>query len=399
MSTDFDKETIEKVLLKHYDLKNLKINEITSKPAVAKGENYASNIWRVNVKWETDNQTREDKLIIKSFPEGKMIRDFVVNNNIFQTEAAYYQELVPFYSSLYKKRTGKEIAKFGPTIYQTERKDLIILEDISPAGFRLGNKRQGVDYDHGVLVIKALARHHGLSIAALRENPSLKDHELNSSNFYSDKNKEMMFSLLEDNPKSIAAELENWPNFEPFRGKFRPVIYDEWMRLANSTGKLRVLLQGDCWQNNMLFRYDEESGKVLEVCLLDFQIVHLGPLAFDLMYFFYTRLSPETIVEYRDQLIDLYIQELHQWLETLGEDLDEYTRENLLQDILDEERLGVAVSCSYLPMMMTEAENAPTFDNLEDLNNSELIKTRSSNKYQERLLKVFKHFEQRNILS
>lgn len=33
-----------------------------------------------------------------------------------------------------------------------------------------------------------------------------------------------------------------------------------------------ALCHGDCWTNNILFRVDETSGQILEVCLLDFQV-------------------------------------------------------------------------------------------------------------------------------
>jgi hypothetical protein len=59
-------------------------------------------------------------------------------------------------------------------------KNFLVLEDLSAAGFRMLDRRQGLDLDHCLLVMRALAKFHAASVVLHQQDPdSMKEYEVN----------------------------------------------------------------------------------------------------------------------------------------------------------------------------------------------------------------------------
>ena len=68
-----------------------------------------------------------------------------------------------------------------------------------------------------------------------------------------------------------------------------------------------VATHGDCWLNNIMFRYDEDTGKPVEVVFIDLQYTRENDPCSDLASFIYTSTSVTTRQAYLDELLQLYI--------------------------------------------------------------------------------------------
>jgi len=87
---------------------------------------------------------------------------------------------------------------------------------------------------------------------------------------------------------------------------------------------------GDCWENNLHFKYDEETGIPVEVILMDFQIFQEACPTTDIAYFLFTSASRTIRKEHEDDLLQLYHKTVCDLLESLGwETWPEFTLENL----------------------------------------------------------------------
>jgi hypothetical protein len=57
-------------------------------------------------------------------------------------------------------------------------KTFLVLEDLSPAGFRMGERREGLDLEHCLTVMRTLGRFHAASAVLHQQDPdSMKEYE------------------------------------------------------------------------------------------------------------------------------------------------------------------------------------------------------------------------------
>ncbi|ROT72733.1 hypothetical protein C7M84_008848 [Penaeus vannamei] len=69
--------------------------------------------------------------------------------------------------------------------------------------------------------------------------------------------------------------------------------------------KHQVICHGDAWNNNLLFKYDED-GVPVEVMLVDLQLCRRESFAVDLNYFLYTSLTGDVRKPNLDALLETY---------------------------------------------------------------------------------------------
>lgn len=49
--------------------------------------------------------------------------------------------------------------------------------------------------------------------------------------------------------------------------------------------EFNVLNHGDCWLSNIMFNHDQNTGKLIDTYLVDYQMPKYGTVAIDLLYF------------------------------------------------------------------------------------------------------------------
>ena len=95
-------------------------------------------------------------------------------------------------------------------------------------------------------------------------------------------------------------------------------------------GPLACILHGDCWNNNMMYRYDER-GKAVEVILVDWQLPRVDHPGTDILNFLMTSTSPEIRKKHRRTLLNHYFDVLSLAMEKLG--LELYSRSQFMVEI------------------------------------------------------------------
>lgn len=94
-----------------------------------------------------------------------------------------------------------------------------------------------------------------------------------------------------------------------------------------------VLNHGDDWLNNMMFKYDEKK-QLLDAKLIDFQMSFWGSPANDLIYFLVSSVKDEIKIDFYDDLIQYYHEELESSLKKLNYDQPIPTLYELHVDLL-----------------------------------------------------------------
>lgn len=232
--------------LKHY---SLYINSGTSK-----GDGYVAEIWRVKVQHEDG----EIHLIIKSVNNADNRRDFIKTDILFRNEVKFYTRIFPVLDKLQREKQVKrpfEIPKCYATTLK-ENEETLVLEDLREARFDLCNRKEPLDEAHISLVFKEYGKLHALSFALRDQQPEVfKEIAANLTDVFP-----LFFPNLRD---GILAQIQN--NVEMLKreglveesklAKKAAEQLDE-IYLRSCEPDYSVITHGDCWSNNMMFKYD-----------------------------------------------------------------------------------------------------------------------------------------------
>jgi len=125
------------------------------------------------------------------------------------------------------------------------------------------------------------------------------------------------------------------------------------------SGPLTCLLHGDSWNNNLLFRYlNETSEKPEEMLLIDWQIARCGHPSHDLGYFFFSSTSSSFRKQHLDELLDEYYAALSSALVKLDIDLksEGYSQEQFIQETKQRYILMMMIALFILPILLDSSK-------------------------------------------
>ena len=144
----------------------------------------------------------------------------------------------------------------------------LVLDDLKEQGFRLADRTVGLDMQHCLLVMKAIAQQHAASaVLHLKDQEIFKPVSENPFCEHQRKNYELFF---QSNMKSLAKEVEKWPVFnDRFACKLQrdaDIVVDFMMKCSErDDDDFNVFIHGDLWKNNIMFRYSNDTDEVMDV--------------------------------------------------------------------------------------------------------------------------------------
>ncbi|XP_054258010.1 uncharacterized protein LOC128982940 isoform X1 [Macrosteles quadrilineatus] len=285
------------------------VRSFTAFPATEAGDNYTSNLFRVEVQYQLDqSDARTTSLIIKvPYCQG-MFKELSEKFDFFGAEPLLYNQLLPNMSK-------KMNCDFYPKSYPCSIKNGLILEDLRPAGYVLKDRLVWLDFAHCKLVVENLARFHAGSVACYQENPELVDKIGKEKFFVGERMKQWAESSFSECAKTLA-EINADRKFADLLTSKADGIWESTLNLIKpKPASLNVLNHGDIWINNILFKYTQ-SAEVSNLKFLDFQLTRYGSPVLDLIFFTWTSAN-EDVRENLEDLYKIYLQTLNQTLENL----------------------------------------------------------------------------------
>ncbi|XP_022176933.1 uncharacterized protein LOC111038225 isoform X2 [Myzus persicae] len=271
----------------------------------------------------TTSEESKYRVVIKLKLRDEKMREVLKIDFQFKNEITMYETIIPF---LFECHRSME-ADIGncPSVPQFfygrnkcgefVEKDLIILENVNPLGFRLSEERLFIDYDHLVIALQALAKFHGLSYTAKYKDPDrlhkivmdLHDTQFDEEGQWIFKNNALSRFGKRGVDRLLDRRGDLYRNNKHFR-RFNELIGDGDNSLRCTLvprEPFSVVCHGDFNRNNLLFRYDGE-GLPVDVLLFDFGTPRYGSPALDLSFFLYMNTTQSLRESRWDDLLNVY---------------------------------------------------------------------------------------------
>lgn len=214
---------------------------------------FLGGIYKVQIKGVRANVKMKHSVLIKWHPVQKKHETMRVS---YRREITFYNKVIPALleiQSRFSMIEGLKI-KFPNCILSNAEYNKESLAIFSMEHYTFLNRFRKVDLDHSSLVMKNLAKMHGLSLALEKLNPETFGqlrHLYNTDVQYSD-------------PKCVSKTIESYYNesvkiaSDP-TAKRKLELLEPYIRLVLNkcvtASHYSVLCHGDCWTNNILFKY------------------------------------------------------------------------------------------------------------------------------------------------
>ncbi|XP_020280711.1 uncharacterized protein LOC109853230 [Pseudomyrmex gracilis] len=353
--------------LRTYVLKNTKITSpkfyITN--GSNNGDNYVGIVYRVTIEGIENSEAKNIELIVKTrrkMNEWGDIKDR--SSRLFQREIQFYQEIVSIFREAVKNHGGN-IVRF-PFFYGANiefGKELLIFGNLQPEGYVM-TKSRILDYPHMSLALRCLGEFHAYSFLTRVSNPigfeklKLKEHlyEEGDSWLFTEQLQSYFATMRDIVIEALADEDKRYvERYQQCINNLDEAIYDALD--AKHAEPYAVLIHGDFWTNNLLFKYDEDEMPC-DVRFLDFQIIRYASPAIDILHILYACCEPETRSKYYDQLIREYYDSLSDCLKSFGYDPDDlFPYDVLSQQLKKFSKYAAGISTFMIPIVFNDGKD------------------------------------------
>ncbi|KAK3859766.1 hypothetical protein Pcinc_034146 [Petrolisthes cinctipes] len=342
----------------------------------SKFDGATSTLVNIRVKYRVmgEQDTREVCYVAKvNHVRQKEFEDFY--RCIFVQETSFYSQVIPALNNILHE-VGEGPLAFPRCIYhgQDEKgKEFIYLENLKEAGYRMEDRAIGVGEPHVSLVLKELARLHAASFLLQAK----LSHDLLDEFPFLQIEWTEKFNIGSSWPDFMRATLDlHTKMFEKMGGcekviewirKVHPQVGHVFEKLIHKTGPFTTIIHGDCWINNMLFRYDKDN-KPVEMKFLDIQGCRKGSVALDLQHFLTLNAVDEVRrpQQHLTSLLTTYHSTLTQIMKA-GGTAPPFTLEQLHQEYMEKGTYGLLFSIMWIPNMVKTPKDATNIlDDSED---------------------------------
>ncbi|CAL4079394.1 unnamed protein product, partial [Meganyctiphanes norvegica] len=348
------------------------------------GDNYAGVVTSAIVKYRQNGEETQVTYIVKLNPMRGVEMFECFTHNQFIREGHYFTVFLPEMNELLIRfnEPPLRLAKgFFANMKSTQ--ECLIMEDLRARGFKMFDRKKGVDRAHGMLVLNELGRVHAASL--------LKEKYIGSDSFEKYGVLEDEWDLMKSDPKmsemaqqmyagslngsiKLLEKISGYENTVEWLKEIQPKILDLVLDLFKPSEKFGVMIHGDCWNNNILFRYDSSNNPV-EVMLVDFQQIKKASPAIDLNYFLYSSFMGPERTSNLDDFLKKYYTSFSTTLRAGQMDVP-FTHDELCQEVKDKLLFGLVMAMFLIPVVLAESDDILDVDSLTPEKMEEFMKER-----------------------
>jgi hypothetical protein len=190
---------------------------------------------------------------------------------VFEREAGALMTIMPALYRLLDHKSPGEFQLFTARClyyHSGSPTPAIVLDDLKEQGFKIPNGTAGLDMQHCLLVIKAIAQSHAASAVLHLKDPEI--FKPFSESFYCERQRKTIEHIVRSNMKSLAKEVEKWPLFNNrFASKLHRIadkaVESMIKFVERDDDEFNTFIHGDLWHNNIMFRYSDDTDEVMDV--------------------------------------------------------------------------------------------------------------------------------------
>ncbi|XP_039429593.1 uncharacterized protein LOC120413008 [Culex pipiens pallens] len=382
---------------------NCTVVNFTVRRALSKGENFASDILRIQLNLRCENGDERTKtFIMKVALVTEGMSDMLEEYDVFFREIVFYSKILPEIKEISKELEYN--GKLAPDCYKISAKhpQHFIFEDLSLNGFVAADRRLGLNFTQLELILEKVAKFHAISAHLYDKDPELmKYHHYRNIN----EDVQHFYGLFRNSMLNCAEMALKWPTTAPriamklFKLE-QSVIAKGCQVYTLNKADFNVLNHGDLWVNNVMYRYNAK-GVPIEAMLVDFAISYFGSPAIDLSFLLFTSSADDVTEEQFDLLLQSYHQSLLGTLNQLGYSQKLPTLLDIQEDMLRKGFIGVMYSTFLLPLRVIEDTASADLGNLLG-SNEEAVQFRGSlyqnPHYQRRMEYLLNYFDRKGYL-
>ncbi|KAL0859164.1 hypothetical protein ABMA27_010988 [Loxostege sticticalis] len=330
--TDAREQVLRELLQKIAAENNYENPEFETALVPTTGANFSSQLFHATIK-------STDKDDINVFAKVAVIGETMrkqVGSPMLDIEPYFYTKLATKYKEIEDKHdVPEEHRLFVPKFYGYSieyLKEVVVMQDLSKDGFVTYDRFKSIDWDYASKAIEEMAKLHALSIAHQKEYPDdfeeakkvIKRPLFDANNPIRELFTQRVAQVLE------MTREENRAKIPKFFETFDP---NQFMKFY-MPNKRPVIIHSDYRPSNLMHKINED-GK-LQVVVVDYQTMHVGSVAMDLLYFIFTGSDGAFRMKHYDQLIDYYYENLSAALKRLNLDPEEAFPRSVFDEELKE---------------------------------------------------------------
>ncbi|KAF2901788.1 hypothetical protein ILUMI_04404 [Ignelater luminosus] len=392
-------ELLLKAVAEEECLQNYRIEKA---PGAVKGDGYLGHITAICITGKTDSGKEKTlHLVVKSASKSDAVRVETPLADLFDREIYMYNTVIPTFQRFEKQRNVCPFSSSAKCMI--DKSEALILENLKEDGYSVWERRLPMEHDHVSLVMREYGRFHAISFAIKDQEPEQfrKSTEIMHDVFTAFLEQADLIKLYQNPCKKALHSLDLIADknaYTTFKSFIEEELHKFMNNLPNLVDKYSVVLHGDCWTNNMMFKYENKNDptKPTGMCLIDLQLARLGPPVLDLSYFLYSCGSKEVLNNYQ-RYLDMYHDSLSAHLRQLGSNPDKlYPYLVFREQWKTSSKFGLILSLLLIHIMLSEqnevadiTESAEIGKNLidsfdYDISNSEV--------YHDRVKHIILHF-------
>lgn len=178
-------------------------------------------------------------------------------------EIFVYTKVLPLLDEFQKENSIEDhfdnVAKcYG--VCEKNEKEALVLQNLKTEGFEIHSRTEPQNLNHVLFIFRNYGRWHALSLAMKIKKPSIfkaltKNMDDVFGKFMTQTNVTTQAEKEFDNALKILGkynEATTVKKFESIKNDVKEILTN----LGNETNPASVILHGDCWNNNMMFKYE-----------------------------------------------------------------------------------------------------------------------------------------------